>query len=100
MKQKLLWAITAFHELAHDLEAGGESKAVIAKRANARAEEIKKHVKEREEQLDRLLFHYLDNAFIGIGEHGKKDYRLHPMFAKDFGDVRARIMKLFMGEAV
>lgn len=46
MKELVEWAITALHELGHDLEAGGESKAVIAKRAHARAEDLKARLKE------------------------------------------------------
>lgn len=74
-----------------------EAYAAGAARSST-ARTVAKRMRERKEQLDRALFHYLDNAFIAVGEHGKKDFRLHPMFARDFGDVRARIMKLFLEE--
>jgi len=44
MKSSIEWAITALHEIGHDLESGGESKKVVAARAHARADDLKRRL--------------------------------------------------------
>jgi hypothetical protein len=52
---------------------------------------------EERERLNRAVYFALDSMFIFVGQQsGRHDYRLHPMFAKDMGQVRDRLVNILI----